>query len=171
MISKIRQTRIAARFLIGAATIAVICVPSTFRAAQSETPGTSAGPQRLDYEFFKTRVEPIYLKMRSEAHARCITCHVKNKHPRGLSLEPLLPGNTEWTEEQSCRNFQTVTKLVVPGHVDTSMFPMHPLAPEAGGDALHPHSGGRQFESQNDPDFQTIVEWINGQKEGSSSAP
>ena len=88
-----------------------------------------------------------------------------------MSLEPLSPGSDSWTEEQSRRNFQTVLKLVVPGNVNTSMFPMHPLAPEAGGDALHPHSGGRQFESQNDPDYQTIVEWINGKKAGSSSVP
>jgi YVTN family beta-propeller protein len=35
---------------------------------------------------------------------------------------------------------------------------LHPLAPEAGGDAFH--SGGRQFESQNDPDWLTIADWV-----------
>ena len=32
---------------------------------------TSAG---LDYEFFKTKVQPIFLAKRS-GHARCISCH------------------------------------------------------------------------------------------------
>jgi hypothetical protein len=31
---------------------------------------------------------------------------------------------------------------------------IHPLAPEAGGDLFH--SGGRQFESQNDPDWKIL---------------
>lgn len=35
---------------------------------------------------------------------------------------------------------------------------MHPLAPESGGEAFH--SGGRQFASQNDPDFLKIAEWV-----------
>jgi YVTN family beta-propeller protein len=35
---------------------------------------------------------------------------------------------------------------------------IHPLAPEAGGDPFH--SGGYQFQSQNDPDWLTIAEWV-----------
>jgi YVTN family beta-propeller protein len=37
---------------------------------------------------------------------------------------------------------------------------MHTLAPESGGDAFH--SGGRQFETQNDPDWLTLAEWVRG---------
>jgi YVTN family beta-propeller protein len=37
---------------------------------------------------------------------------------------------------------------------------MHPLAPESGGEAFH--SGGRQFASQNDPDFLKLAEWVKG---------
>jgi hypothetical protein len=164
MFPKIRLKKTAVAVVMIGAAAAAFHVPVSLTAPQADTKKIS-----LDYDFFKTRVEPIYLKMRSPDHARCITCHVKNKHPRGMSLEPLTPGADFWTEEQSHRNFLTVSKLVVPGKVDVSMFPMHPLAPEAGGD-IHAHSGGRQFESQNDPDFQTIVEWIRGGKaEGSSS--
>jgi YVTN family beta-propeller protein len=35
---------------------------------------------------------------------------------------------------------------------------IHPLAPEAGGDGFH--SGGRQFETQNDPDWLALAEWV-----------
>jgi hypothetical protein len=122
-------------------------------------------------EFFKTRVEPIFLKRRSPEHARCYACHQKGKHYHGLQLETLSPGSSFWTEEQSRGNFEVVSRFVVPGSPSSSMFPMHPLAPEAGGDAIHLHGGGRQFESQNDPDFQTIVEWIRGEKAQASSAP
>ena len=158
MNSKVRPKRIVARFVILAAAGVALYVPASFPAPQSGAQKIS-----LDYEFFKTRVEPIYLKKRSPDHARCIACHVKTKHPRGMSLEPLSPGNDSWTEEESRRNFLTVSKLVVPGRLEASMFPMHPLAPEAGGD-VHVHNGGRQFESQDDPDFKTIADWIRGQK-------
>ena len=165
MISNVHRKRNFAFFVIVAAAAVALYAPASFTAPQSDAPKIS-----LDYEFFKTRVEPIYLKKRSADHARCIACHVKSKHPRGLSLEPLSPGNDFWTEEESRRNFLTVSKLVVPGKLEASMFPMHPLAPESGGDAVHPHSGGRQFETQNDPDFQTIAEWIRGAKADDSSA-
>jgi hypothetical protein len=35
---------------------------------------------------------------------------------------------------------------------------IHPLAPEAGGDLFH--SGGRQFESKNDPDWKILAQWL-----------
>ncbi len=42
--------------------------------------------------------------------------------------------------------------------------------PEAGGD-VRVHNGGRQFESQDDPDFKIMAAWVRGQKAGGSSAP
>src|SRR6266404_8524022 len=164
MISKIRLKIIAASFAVSA--VVPLYAPAPFAAAQSggqPAAQVSLGPKTLDYEFFKTRVEPIFLKRRSPDHARCYACHEKDKHLSGLRLESLPPGSSFWTEEQSRRNFETVSKLVVPGNLTKSMFPMHPLAPEAGGDELI-HLGGRQFESQDDPDFQTIAEWVRGQK-------
>ena len=51
-------------------------------------------------------------------------------------------------------------QLVAPGDPTSSRLLMHPLAPESGGEAFH--SGGRQFASQNDPDFLRIAEWVKG---------
>jgi hypothetical protein len=121
-------------------------------ASTAETP-------TLDYEFFKTRVEPIFLKKRP-THARCYVCHEEANH--ALKLAKLSSGNTTWTEVESRRNFAIVSGLVTPGDPVGSTLLQHPLAPEAGGDAFH--SGGRQFESQNDPDWQTIAEWVRGRK-------
>ncbi len=39
---------------------------------------------------------------------------------------------------------------------------MHPLAPESGGEAFH--SGGRQFATQNDPDWLRMAAWVNSLK-------
>jgi hypothetical protein len=39
----------------------------------------------------------------------------------------------------------------------------------AGGDTAVLHGGGRQFESQDDPDWKTIAEWVKGAKLSSSA--
>jgi hypothetical protein len=72
-------------------------------------------------------------------------------------------GQSTWTEEQTRKNFDTVSKIVQA--VDDPMSAKiltHPLAPEAGGDAFH--SGGRQFASKNDPDWKIIAAWVQGAK-------
>src|SRR5271165_4472397 len=63
----------------------------------------------LDYEFFKAKVEPIFLKRRGE-HARCYACHASNTGPQ--YLVKLSPGATTWNEEQSRKIFQNVSKLI-----------------------------------------------------------
>jgi hypothetical protein len=134
----------------------------TTSAAASQSSGAASSSNEspdLDYVFFKTRVEPIFLKKRP-THARCYACHEEASH--ALNLAKLSPGNTSWTEEESQRNFDTVSQLVSPGDPLGSTLLRHPLAPEAGGDAFH--SGGRQFESQSDPDWKTLADWVRGQK-------
>jgi YVTN family beta-propeller protein len=71
----------------------------------------------------------------------------------------LSPGNTDWSDEQSGKNYENVMQHIVPGDPTSSRLLMHPLAPESGGEPFH--SGGRQFASQNDPDWLTIAEWVN----------
>jgi hypothetical protein len=118
--------------------------------------GSGAAPV-LDYEFFKARVEPIFLEKRS-GHTRCYVCHVDSNN--AFRLEPLSAGASTWNEEQSRKNFATLSKLVNPGDPDHSRLLMQPLAPEAGGNVFH--SGGRQFASKDDPDWKTLAEWVNG---------
>jgi hypothetical protein len=81
----------------------------------------------------------------------------------------LPPGANFWTEEQSRRNFEVVSKLVVPGNPSLSLFLRMPLAPESGGLA-DTHQGGRQFASEDDPDWKNMKAWVLGQKAGGSSA-
>lgn len=113
----------------------------------------------LDYAFFKTRVEPIFLKKRA-GMARCYFCHEGANH--ALHLEKLPEGSTSWSEEESRKNFDTVSQLVNTDDPLKSKLLLHPLAPEAGGDAFH--SGGRQFKSKDDPDWKTLSDWARGQK-------
>ena len=119
----------------------------------------SAQSPALDYDFFKTSVEPIFLKKRA-GHTRCYVCHAESNN--AFRLERLPAGDKFWNEEQSRRNFTAVSTLVTPGDPATSRLLMQPLAPEAGGNVFH--SGGRQFPSKQDPDYRTLVQWVSGAK-------
>jgi len=141
------------RILVADAALCVTAMCAIASAQQASTENSQNSP--LDFQVYKTRVEPIFLKQRGE-HARCYACHSQNES--FFHLQRLMPGQTTWTEEQSRLNFRSVSKLVTPGSTSESKLLMHPLAPEGGGESFH--SGGRQFESQNDPDRQTIADWV-----------
>ena len=117
-----------------------------------------AWAQTLDYEYFKSQVEPIFITKRA-GHTRCYVCHNERSN-NAFRLEKIAPGASFWSEEQSQRNFATVSRLVVPGKPEASLLLLHPLAPEAGGSAYH--SGGRQFESRDDPAWQALARWVRG---------
>jgi hypothetical protein len=119
----------------------------------------AAAETTLDYDFFKRKVEPIFLKKRA-GHARCAVCHQESNN--AFRLEKLPAGAAFWTEEQSKKNFATVSSLVVPGDPAQSRLLLQPLAPQAGGNAYH--SGGWQFASKDDPDWKTLEAWVNGRK-------
>jgi hypothetical protein len=143
----------SARFGIGAATAAaaLALVSATWVARAAAT---------LDYDFFKARVQPIFLEKRP-GHAPCVMCHAEANNM--LHLEKLPDGQAAWTEDQTRRNFDTVSKIVQAADDPmTAKILVHPLAPEAGGDAFH--SGGRQFASKNDPDWKIIAAWVQGAK-------
>jgi hypothetical protein len=150
------------------ATAALVYVGVPPARAQGAAAADAQTPQ-LDYEFFKARVEPIFLKHRSADHARCYTCHQVGHHGGGpLSLDTLPAGKDFWTEEQSRHNFETVSKLVVPGNPSLSLLLRMPMAPEAGGLA-DTHQGGRQLATEDDPDWKNMKAWVLGEKLTSSS--
>jgi len=112
----------------------------------------------LDYDFYKAKVQPIFLAKRP-GHAPCVMCHAEANNM--LKLQKLPEGQSTWGEEDTRKNFDTVSKII--NAVDdpmTAKILIHPLAPEAGGDAYH--SGGRQFANKNDPLWKTIAEFAKG---------
>jgi hypothetical protein len=113
----------------------------------------------LDYEFFKANIQPIFLKKRP-GHTRCIICHSGANN--AMRLTPLAAGATNFSEEQTKTNFETLSQIVVPGKPLESHFLLHPLDPHFGGGMYH--SGGRQFETTDDPDWKNMQAWVNGAK-------
>ena len=110
----------------------------------------------LDFEFFKTRVQPIFVAKRP-GHARCIACHGSGT---SLRLQPLSPGSTAWSDEESRKNFEAVRRVVQPGNANSRLL-VHPLDEKAGGDFYH--SGGKHWSSQDEPEWQTLKNWVLGQ--------
>jgi hypothetical protein len=135
----------------------ILAVAGSSRQAGSQ-PATSSATASLDYEFFKNKVEPVFLTKRP-GHARCVMCHTVNNAP--FHLVPLSPGSTTWNEEQSRQNFELVQRVAAPGILDSPLV-KHPLAQEAGGDPHH--GGGQQFGSQQDPDWMTLKAFVSGAK-------
>jgi hypothetical protein len=117
----------------------------------------SAQQPSLDYGYFKTKVEPIFLTKRP-GHARCISCHGQGTP---LRLQPLDPGATTWTEEESQRNFAAIKRVASAGA--QSRLILHPLDESAGGDFYH--SGGKHWASQNDPEWLVLKAFVEGAKQ------
>src|SRR5260370_38732592 len=82
------------------------------REAKSQPVSSTTASASLNYEFFKAKVEPIFLAKRP-GHTRCVVCHTINNAP--LHLVPLSPGSTNWNEEQSHQNFELVQRVAAPG--------------------------------------------------------
>jgi hypothetical protein len=121
-------------------------------------PPAPAQTPALDFEFFKARVQPIFL-YRREGHARCYVCHRGNG--TGTSYLQVLPaGAAMWDDEQAQKNFESVKRFVRPGDPMKSRLLTHPLKEEAGGDEFH--GGGKHWTSQSDPEWQTLAAWVKG---------
>ncbi len=113
-------------------------------------------PEALDFEVFRSRVQPIFLKKR-EGHARCVVCHTRATTP--FRLQGLSPENATWSDEDSRRNFEAARRIVVPGEPMKSRLLTMPLSEEAGGNSFHP--GGKHWESKDDPEWRTLADWVS----------
>jgi hypothetical protein len=130
-----------------------VAAVGSWQPAQSQ----GAAPD-LSYEFFRDKVETVFLTKRA-GHARCVSCHTVNNAP--FHLVPLSPGAAAWNEQQSKQNFELVHRVAVAGYMESPLV-KHPLAQEAGGDPHH--GGGQQFASQDDPAWQTLKAFVSGAK-------
>src|SRR5580658_7344849 len=139
-------------------SVRIVAIVAVAAVAVGSASMVSRAAPMLDYEFYKAKVQPIFLTKRA-GHAPCVMCHAEAANQ--LRLEKLPDGKDAYTEEQTRKNFDTVSKIIEA--VDdplTSKILIHPLAPEAGGDAFH--SGGRQFADKNDPLWKTIADFAKG---------
>lgn len=140
--------------LVPVLVVAALALATVAPLAQQAVP-PGAASTTLDFEYFKTRVQPIFLARR-EGHARCIACHTTASNMR---LQAVPAANAMWSDEASHKNFDAVRRMVVPGSLKSRLL-IHPLATEAGGDFFH--NGGKQFASQNDREWTVLKDWVMG---------
>jgi hypothetical protein len=93
-----------------------------------------------------------------------VACHA-SPHIALFHLQPLSAGSTTWNEEESRKNFEEARRFALPGNLQSPLL-THPLAEEAGGDFFH--SGGKQFASQNEPEWQLLKAWVMGEAAASN---
>jgi len=113
------------------------------------------GTSSLDYGYFKAKVEPLLAEKRP-GHARCITCHSTST---AFRLQRLPKGRTEYTDEESRKNFEAASRMVLAGVPLKSRLLTMPLAHEAGGTEFHP--GGKHWDSQNDAEWKALAAWVS----------
>ena len=148
------MTRVSSYLIVVACLgLAAAGAPTPAQSQGAASPGPAA---KFDYDFFKGKVQQVFLTKRP-GHTRCVVCHTVNNAP--FHLVPLSPGATSWNEQQSRQNFELVQRVAAPGFMESPLI-KHPLALEAGGDAHH--GGGQQFASQSDPDWLTLKEFVSG---------
>jgi len=135
---------------------AIACWAWTLAGLAAQQPPPPSAAASLDFEFFKDQVQPLFLAKRP-GHARCVACHGSGTP---LRLQPLGPGRTNWTEEESRKNFEAVLRVVTPGSARSRLL-LHPLEEHAGGDFYH--SGGKHWSSQNDAEWQILRAWVQGE--------
>jgi YVTN family beta-propeller protein len=121
-----------------------------------QAPAAPPATPALDYDFYKARVQPLFLEKR-DGRARCVTCHAGSAT---LRLQRMSEGATDWTEEETRKNFEAVKLMVVPGSPGASRLLRHPLSRAAGGDIFH--GGGQHWTTKSDPDWKVLEQWVNG---------
>ena len=60
------------------------------------------------------------------------------------------------------KNFEAASRMVLPGVPMKSRLLTMPLTHEAGGTEFHP--GGKHLESQSDPEWKALADWVNRAK-------
>jgi len=152
------------RISLVVAPVAFSLAISGLTVAAQQHESSSGAPAGLDYEYFKTKVQPIFVAKR-QGHARCVSCHVSGTP---LRLQPLAAGSMMWSDEDSRKNFEAVRRVVLPGAAKKSRLLVHPLEESAGGDFYH--SGGKHWTSQNDPEWQVLKAWVEPSAATTSAA-
>ena len=114
----------------------------------------------LDYEFFKTKVQPIFSTSApgTPGASRVIGRHAAA--PAGAR-----PGRHDVDRGRVAQELRRRPAEVVPGSVKKQAA--HASARGIGGRRLL-HNGGKHFSSQNDPEWQTLKAWVMGQTAKSS---
>jgi hypothetical protein len=118
----------------------------------------------LDYEFFKTRVQPLLATATGSDGKSCAHCH--STHTILRLNRPDERGNL--TEEQIRDNYFSALKVVNLLEPEKSLLLQKPLSDATTEGILHsgkiPHGGGKRWDGPDSAAYKTVLDWIQGAK-------
>lgn len=118
----------------------------------------------FDFNYFTAFVQPLFTKKYSGG--ACIDCHTPESNSSGR-FRILAPGpGGRYTLAQSRINFVSVLSVIDRNHPAGSKLLLKPLNPTTREGALRGmhHDGGVFWQSQYDPDFEIVEDWLKGAK-------
>ncbi len=118
----------------------------------------------LDYEFFKTRVQPLLATATGSDGKSCAHCH--STHTILRLNRPDERGNL--TEEQIRDNYFSALKVVNLLEPEKSLILQKPISDATTEGILNsskiPHGGGKRWDGPDSAAYKTVLEWIQGAK-------
>ncbi|MEK7867117.1 MAG: PKD domain-containing protein [Planctomycetota bacterium] len=135
-------------------TLVLIALPVALAVLADDSMSPDPAPG-LDLNYFQDKIEPILVRTCAEQG-----CHGTKGAGNLQFQQPDFFGR--FTAEQSKANFLAASRFIVPKQPMASPFLTKPLAEAEGG---LPHGGGVQYDIHKaDPDYQSIVDFIQGSK-------
>ncbi len=131
--------------------------------SRGRSSGSGASADRLDLAFYEAKVLPIFNTL-GEDGQNCVGCHRSHTI---LKLVPPAKDGT-WTPAALRANFRATLRVVNLASPRDSLLlgkPTWEAAEEAEAQSdptKKAHAGGVRFDSGTSPEYQTILDWING---------
>lgn len=125
--------------------------------------GAGASAELLDLAYFEAKVLPIF-NAAGEDGQSCVGCH--RSHTILKMVAPDKDG--KWSPQAVRANFRAALRVVnLPSPADSLLLgkPTWEAAEEAEAQndpTKKAHSGGVRFEAKSSPEYQTLLDWING---------
>lgn len=125
--------------------------------------GAGASAELLDLAYFEAKVLPIFNAVGEDGQS-CVGCHRSH-----TILKMVAPGKDgKWSPQAVRANFRAALRVVdLPSPADSLLLgkPTWEAAEEAEAQndpTKKAHSGGVRFEAKSSPEYQTLLDWING---------
>lgn len=125
--------------------------------------GAGASADLLDLAYFEAKVLPIFTATGEDGQS-CMGCHRSH-----TILKMVGPGKDgKWSPQAVRANFRAALRVVnLPNPADSLLLakPTWEAAEEAEAQndpTKQAHSGGVRFEAKTSPEYQTLLDWING---------
>lgn len=131
-------------------------------------PPTEPNPDEqvaVDFQFYRYCVHPQVLSVGRYGQLPCTSCHANGL----IGFAPVGASGGVLSVAEARQGFEVLERLIVPGNPEWSRFLLKPLHPDGGGS--YAHNGVRRWQTQNDPEWQTLAAWIRGEVTGSECSP